>query len=93
MRYAKIDLSVTRQVSAESITMEWIKTQLGVLVAIAAMAAGGLCAFATLQADVRGMQTAVMGKADKDTVIRELDAVRAQLDRIEQKIDTHMAKK
>lgn len=67
--------------------MRWIKKQAAVLVTVAILLSGGLVTWGRMQQ----LCTQIEGKADKEAVVRELDQIARTLERIEGKLDAHMA--
>lgn len=65
-----------------------MKAQVGWIVTAVAMLIGAGMGLGQM----RQMCVTIDGKADKAAVTRELDLIQATLDRIETKLDNHMAK-
>jgi len=62
------------------------------LLTLLLLCGGALVTWGRMQLSIEAMYTEIAGKADKESVTRELDLVQATLDRIEKKIDQHMQK-
>ena len=75
---------------------KWLKGNVGwmvtALLTLLVLCGGGLVTWGRIQSSTETMYTAISGKADKESVTRELDLVQTTLDRIEKKIDQHMQK-
>lgn len=64
--------------------MSWFKSNLGPLIALACVLAGGMVAWGRMSQICQ----AVQDKADKSAVVREFDQVHDQLKQINGKLDT-----
>ncbi len=63
--------------------MKWVKNQLSIIITLAVLLGGGLVAWGRMSQ----MCTQIERKADKEAVMRELDHIQGQLERIDSRLD------
>ena len=65
----------------------WIKTNIGVMVAVVVLAAGIVAGYSRLETQQEALCEAIKAKADRQAITREMDLIHGALMRIEAKMD------
>ncbi len=68
--------------------MDWVKKQAAVIVSISVLAGSFVAGYSRLQTQAEVLCQRIEAKADREPLLRELDAMQRRLERIEAKIDS-----